>query len=306
VVDRRPDIDRCIDRLDDALRRAGAKGLVPAGAAEAVDEIATAIEPWALPADLERLWRRIEVGEEHFVVSAWRLPPLVDVRVALVMYRQVLESAYPLLYGPPLLFPFALLSETRFSVELGTRRTRGGTVLSHEVATIDVEYPSVADLIDVFAELVEAGSFERRPEGRILLDDSAERRARDHRLRANPVAPRLAGLTNDPSSWPEHWLRSAGIDPRDREPLGTTHTIAELLTAAADRPVEGRVAGTVVRLVLVCDGELLLVDDGTATLEVRCPARTSPWGPTHGGRYELAVRLERPPAVATGIRPLDG
>ena len=84
-----------------------------------------------------------------------------------------------------------------------------------------------------------------------------------------------------------------------------THTIADLGAAAADGPVEGRIAGTVVRLAHLGDGELVVVDDGTASLEVWCPAGLSPWGPIHRRRFELAVRLEQPPAEASAVRPLD-
>ena len=59
------------------------------------------------------------------------------------------------------------------------------------------------------------------------------------------------------------------------------------------------------RLAHLGDGVLVLVDDGTTTLDVWCPAGLSPWGPVQGSRFELAVRLEEPPAHATDVRPLD-
>ena len=176
----------------------------------------------------------------------------------------------------------------------------GGTLFSHDDA-IRVEYPSVTALVDAFAELIEIGAFERGIEGHVLLSGAAERRARDARL-GFTEAP--SDVSNDPAGWPEHWLRSAGIDLRDREPLGTTHTIAGLVAAAAEGPVEGRIAGTVVRLAHLGDGALVLVDDGTTTLDVWCPAGLSPWGPIQGSPFELAVRLDEPPAQASAVRPL--
>ena len=293
------DIDRCLDRLDEALRRVGAPGLVSARTTDAVDEIAAAIAPWGLPPDLERLWRRVCIGE--LVVVPWRMPQLADPSLALDAYRQTLEIGYPLLYGPPLLFPFALAGETRWSVELRSERAPGGMLFSHGEA-IHVEYPSVTALVDAFAELIEIGAFERGLEGHILLSDAAERRARDARLGSTEAA---FDVSNDPAGWPEHWLRSAGIDLRDREPLGVTHTIADLVAAAADGPVDGRIAGTVVRLAHLGDGALVVVDDGTASLEVWCPAGLSPWGPIHRRRFELTVRLEQPPAQASAVRPVE-
>jgi len=85
------------------------------------------------------------------------------------------EPEFALLYGPPLLFPFAVDKETHWSVELASEWAPGGAVLSHDDA-IRVEYPRVADVLDVFAEVIEAGSFETVAEGRLVLSDEAERR----------------------------------------------------------------------------------------------------------------------------------
>ena len=176
----------------------------------------------------------------------------------------------------------------------------GGTLLSHDDA-IRVEYPGVADLLDAFAEVIDTGAYERVAEGRIVLADAAERRARAARLDARPLE-----ITNDPSGWPEHWLDSAGLDLADRAPLGATHTIAELLRAGAEGPVEGRIAATVVRLVSPGDGYLVLVDDGSDAIDVWCPVDAMRWGLSHGRRYELAVRLEpAATARASAVRPLD-
>lgn len=193
------------------------------------------------------------------------------------------------------------------------------TCLSHDDA-IRVEYPSVADLLDAFAEVIEAGAFERAAEGRIVLADEAERGARAARIHAAALHPALAGtsdITYDPSGWPDHWLRSADLDSRDRVPLGATHTIAEIKRAGIEGPAEGRIAGTVVRLAFLEGGYRVLIDDGTDTLEVWCPFDTTRWRLVQGRRFELAVRLEptgrsvgelnghTPVAVATAVRPID-
>ena len=205
------DIDRCLDRLDDALRRVGAPGLVSARKTDAVDEIAAAIAPWGLPPDLERLWRRVRMGE--LVVVPWRMPQLADPAWALDAYRQ--DPRDRLSAGSTarrLLFPFALAGETRWSVELRSEAGPGGTLFSHGEA-IHVEYPSVTALVDAFAELIEIGAFERGLEGHILLSDAAERRARDERLgstdcgfrrveRPGGVARALASLRRDRASRP--------------------------------------------------------------------------------------------------------
>ena len=285
-----------------------------------LDRIAAAIAPWSLPPDLACLWRRVALGPEEFAVTARRMPAVCDPRAALEAHRLTLEPGLTFLYGPPLLFPFAVDKETHWSVELASEWAPGGAVLSHDDA-IRVEYPSVADVLDVFAEVIEAGAFETLPEGRLVLRDEAERAARERRLRRGTLHPTLAGtaeISNDPSGWPEHWLRAAGLDTADRAPLGATHTIPELRRAAAEEPREGRIAGTVVRLAFLGDGYLVRVDDGSDTLDVWCPVETTTWGLVHGGRFELAVRIgspasvsvdevgeSAPAAAATAVRPLD-
>jgi hypothetical protein len=305
-----PDIDRCIDRLDTALRRAALDGLVPARDTRALDEIAEAIAPWTLPVDLERFWRRVDVEHDYFNVTSWTMAGLVDPASALSTHRSNLEPAIALLFGPPLLFPIARHAESQWSVELETGSTPGGTLFSH-ADVIGVEYPSFAHVIDVYAEMIEAGEFETTGDGRrALLSHEGEQRRREERLRVagpHPVYGAGRALPDGPAGWPEHWLAAAGIDPRDREPLGATHTISQLRAAATEGPVDGRIAGQVVRLAGSSAGLLALVDDGTATIVVWCPAGTSPWGPVHHERFEFAVRIDGPvaaSATATAVRPL--
>ena len=112
-------------------------------------------------------------------------------------------------------------------------------------------------------------------------------------------------------SWPMHWLAASGVDLRDREPLGATHTVAELVSAAATGVVTGRVHGEVVRLAGTGGDRLAVVADRTGQLAVWCPARTSPWGPVHRRRFELELTMDSrlelhgAAALARDIRPLD-
>jgi hypothetical protein len=60
-----------------------------------------------------------------------------------------------------------------------------------------------------------------------------------------------------------------------------------------------------VRLAGVGSEYYAVVDDGTGTLEVRCPAGVSPWTPVHRRRFELDLTLDDNGATATAVRPLD-
>lgn len=113
------------------------------------------------------------------------------------------------------------------------------TCLSHDDA-IRVEYPSVADLLDAFAEVIEAGAFERAAEGRIVLADEAERGARAARIHAAALHPALAGtseITNDPSGWPDHWLRSADLDRSTQHDGASCRDVASSSLSASSPPV---------------------------------------------------------------------
>ena len=78
------------------------------------------------------------------------------------------------------------------------------------------------------------------------------------------------------------------------------------MRAAQNGPVSGRIAGDVVRLAGSSAGLLAVVDDGTGTLDVWCPAGTGPWGPRHRERFEFEVVLADGEALASAVRPLDG
>jgi len=299
-----PDLDRRIDRLDDALRDAGLAPLSPAGDSAALDEIAATLRPWSLPPDLHRFWQRVEAESDAFPVAGWRMGSAAGPAGALAAHRLNRGPASPLLFGPPLLFPIARHSETQWSIELATPWGDGGTIFSHDDG-IRVEYPSFGDLVEVYAEMVEAREFVRDAGGGATLQLAGERRRQEERLRRDlPPYGNLRTFLDDPSGWPEHWLAAAGIDLRDREPLGATQTIGELASTGGG----GRVAGTVLRLVGSAEGTRVLVDDGTGTIEIWCPAGISPWGPRHGRPFEFDVLVEAASAasgaVATAVRPL--
>lgn len=294
--------DRAIDRLDDALHCAGFEPLAPAPEPAAVDAVDDALAPYALPADIRRFWQRVDF--ERLSVGGSTLPEPCSPRSALATHYANREPEFADLFGPPLLFPIARHSETQWSIELATPWGDGGTIFSHDDG-IRVEYPSFGDLVEVYAEMVEAREFVRDAGGGATLQLAGERRRQEERLRRDlPPYGNLRTFLDDPSGWPEHWLAAAGIDLRDREPLGATQTIGELASTGGG----GRVAGTVLRLVGSAEGTRVLVDDGTGTIEIWCPAGISPWGPRHGRPFEFDVLVEAASAasgaVATAVRPL--
>jgi hypothetical protein len=181
-------------------------------------------------------------------------------------------------------------------IELGSEWANGGTLFEWDFDDARVVARNLADRIDLIAELLSAGCFERG-DGYISLDHRAEQRRRIERLDASGPDPLYGGSRAIPmalESWPAHWLAACGIDLRDREPRGATHTIAELVAAARDGRVTGRIHGEVVRLVGIGNDARIVVDDGISALDVWCPAGASVWGPVHRRRFELEVTLDGP------------
>jgi hypothetical protein len=297
-------IDAAIDRLDEALQAAGVPGLEASADAEALVEIAEAVAPYRLPADLHRFWERVEFWNSP--VSGWRLPEPLNARLALDAHRASLRPDLAYLLGPPVLFPIALISGDQWSVELVSEWSEGGTVFSHEVE-YRIEYPSFSDLVEVYAELLEEGAFEVLG-GRAGLLLEPERAKQEERLSAawpHPLYGDAREVSADYVGWPAHWLAAAGIDLASRIPRGATHTIAQAVEAAKKREIVARVVGKVVWLGGSSDGVLAVVDDGTTQLDVWCPAGTSPWGPSMSDRFEFEVAMrEAVPPSELGARPL--
>jgi hypothetical protein len=303
-------VDAAIDGLDDALDAAGFVRLTQARDPELLAGLARDLAPYALPADLRRFWERFELASLR--VRGWQMPELLDPGAALLIHRQNLEEA-PLLFGPPLLFPLARISGDQWSIELASAHCAGGIVVSHgDVGPITVEYPSFLDLVEVYAELLEEGRFESRSEGHATFGREDERQKQELRLAAawpHPVYGGSREFASRPAEWPAHWLEAAGLDLREREPLGATHTIAELVEASRRGALEARIRGEVVRLAGSPSGRTVLVSDGGRSLAVFCPAAVTTWGPVLGGSYEFELTLhgdgDEATAVAAAVRPLD-
>jgi hypothetical protein len=200
------------------------------------------------------------------------------------------------LVPPPILLPLDYASHTYGVIELASEWSEGGTILEWGFDDFPLVARTLADRIDVLAELLAEGHFERG-NGFVSIDHRREHEQRVERLAASGPDPLYGDLQAIPmalESWPAHWLATSGIDLRTRQPLGATHSIAELVTAAGESRVVGRIRGIVTILVGSAAGSLVVVDDGEATLEVWCPAGASVWGPVHQTGFELEVTIDGP------------
>jgi hypothetical protein len=281
------EIDAAIDGLGDALRSAGLPGLEAPSDPRAVDAVAEAVVPYELPAELRRFWEQVDPER----MEVYTFPTLGGPADALELQQSLRE------YGaPPVLLPIDYASHCFGVIELGSEWAEGGTILEWDFDGFPLVSRSVADRLAVLTELLLEGLFERG-DGFVSLDHRAEQQKRLAHLDAfgpHPVYRDLRAIPRELESWPTHWLVASGIDLRDREPLGATHTIAALVAAAGEGRVTGRIHGEVIRLTGWADETLVVVDDGTSAIDVACPAGTSHWGPVHRRRFEFEVTIDGP------------
>ena len=279
------EIDAAIDRLDEALRSALLPGLEEPVDPRAADEVAAAAAPYELPAELRRFWERVDPER----MEVYTFPRLGGPAHALELQPSLRE------YGaPPVLLPIDYASHCFGVIELGSEWTDGGTILDWNFDGFAVVAHSLADRLAVLTELLLEDRFDRG-DGFVSLDHRAEQQKRLAHLAEygpHPVYGDMRTIPGELESWPAHWLTTSGIDLRDREPLGATHTIAQLVAAAGEGHVTGRIHGEVTRLIGSAEETLVVVDDGTRAIDVACPAGTSPWGPVHRRRFEFEVTIE--------------
>ena len=209
--------------------------------------------------------------------------------------------------------PIASEDALRWSIELSTSSTSGRTVFSHGGDQMYAEHPTFTDLLEVYAELLEEGRFISGDEiGSVLLDPRVRERADEVEVRRT----RRSAVRGGPLRVEQRRGLARALDRRgrlrqlpDHRPIGATHTIAEVVEASRDGAVRARIAGRIARLASMGEDVRIVVDDGTGTLYVWCPAGTSPWTVVIRRRYEFEVQVPRAEgtdcAVATDIRLLD-
>jgi hypothetical protein len=300
-----PDIDAAIGRLDGALHDAGVRGLEPASDVTTIETLVEEVSPYVLPSELRRFWEQLDPER----LAVFTFPMLRGPTSSLELLRGLRDlGQQPPLGPPPILLPLDYASHCYGAIELGSEWSEGGTSFEWEFDAIPLVAYSLADRVDLLAELVSLGHFERGDD-HVSIDHRVEQERRSARLAAagpHPVYGRLHAIPPELESWPAHWLAASRVDLTDRAPLGATHSIAELVAATEHGVSRGRIHALVTGLVGSSEGTLVDVDDGTASLDVWCPSGTSPWGPVHRRRFEFELAIEGPaPAVATDIRPLD-
>ena len=273
------DIDSAIDRL---LRAAATLDL-PAPLSPARDAdlhaLRAAVLPLRLPADLERLWRRLQAGP----------PGMID-RLDLMPVSQAIEFR-AITDAPRALLTVAFESQWSRFVELDDPNgAGGGAVWEGDVGDFDLREvaPSLADLVHAVAAAMEQGIARPNVIGgfRILQwDEAAWERMKAERWPARRV---VSALT---SRWPPRWLELEGLDPRDALPRGATTTIAALRELGTAWTDTATISGSIRGLAGSAEGSGGPLDDGTGRLLVFVPPGADPFRLLQNGTpLELDVR----------------
>jgi hypothetical protein len=164
-------------------------------------------------------------------------------------------------------------------------------------------FDSIESLVDVVSDAAAAGALIAGAGDRLVLAETQEsldgQGWSDLRLRRCPGSFRwpdpppgtYLGRSPNPD-WPRPWLTAIGITDESLTLRGATHTIAELIAAAAS----GQVAGTIRGQVITGAGGMgwwnPVVRDGSAELVVHCDTRLVPISPAVGQEAEFDVVLE--------------
>jgi hypothetical protein len=284
------DIDTAVTSLGDALLDAGFERPRPPRDLDWLAELTATVAPLRLPEPLERFWRLVDTATLQAVV----FPRFTSPEFALDSWRRMREE-FPH-QEPHNLLLIGYESWNCMWIELDDDDQRGGTLFDGRLDA-DAFFRRCNDLedwLDRIVELIAAGSAERidATNGSYLRvidprDELALAAPRD--LPRHPLYGDQAAIGRDTLSWPEHWQRASGIDPRDAEPQGATHTIADVLASDPAGELRATVAGQVVDLGGSSVSVRVRVSDGTGAIDISCPAETTPFGLVCGERFEFDV-----------------
>jgi hypothetical protein len=284
------EMDRAVERLVAAYDSAGLPPVLAPDDPDAVlARINHEIAPLTLPAELERFWRLVDPR----TIRVAPHPAPIAPKFALQTWTMHRDEAPGMV--PRMLFPACYESHQLLLVELDDGSGTGGACLEYAYGdtAFVLRFARLSSYVGLLASMIAEGEWVRHDDPAWVQFDPDDRwpARQAAALGAAPLPAWYAGgtqLDQDVRSWPERWLRADGLEPRDRHPRGATTTLAELLAeAAAGRPAQGTVRATVVALVGSGRGSRVMLDDGTATVDVWCPAKVSTYGPVVRTAFEF-------------------
>lgn len=291
------DLQEAITRHREAVRGSGRTGTTrpwdETQAERAVAEVAAAVAPLPLPAELEWFWRNVD----PFAFDVLPYPQLTDPRFALDVWTD--EQAEGLDH-PRVLFPIAYESHGFLRIELGLDPGHPAPVWYFAYCDDEFvcEYPSMASLFRATADAVEASGIappdvdaDRWQACSEVVDRANLVSFVDPYFTASPVADRRRVPFGDARRWPRRWYDAQGIVDSQVQVVGRTHTVEEFEAAAQTGPVQGRLHGTW-RTRAASDRVVGVLTDETGAITLALPNSVRFVGPGRGA-VEVEVEARR-------------
>jgi len=287
-------VDSALDRLVAALAAAGMPAASPPESTAALEELERAIAPMRLPADVRWFWQRVDPLTMGF--RTW--PEIHRPDRALVAWRME-HDEFPG-QNPGALVQIAYTSQSCMCVELDVGDIPGGALFASYIPDGEYErrFNDLGEWLVEIACHVELGRFVRcEYPGQLYLavpdpDTEELEEAAPTPLAPHPVHGDVVHIGSDILDWPEHWQRATGLEATDLALRGATHTIAELLALPSAHRTRATILGRVIHLLGSGASIRVRVDDGSAAIEVACPAATTMLGPRIDDWFEFDVVVE--------------
>lgn len=259
------DVIEAVDRLRRAHADAGLGRLAePGPQVEAVlAEIADAIAPWRLPADLVVFWRSVDPDS----LALAPCPRPAGPGLALRLWRNQLSPDW----GMESYFPWSYESHDYLLVELDEPTQARGGCFSWAGGSVPVlqAFTSVTAYLDLFATMLELREFVHHAELGVIEFDPGRR-------------------------WPDaQAVRLASSRSTIGGPFPSAFTtVADLLQRAeSGESSTGAIRARIVAVAGCASGQRIEVSDGTGHLDVWCPTTLCGSGPTIDRLFDLQVTV---------------
>lgn len=259
------DVIEAVDRLRRAHADAGLGHLAEPGPQidSVLAEIAEAVSPWRLPADLVAFWRLVD--PETLALSPCPRP--AGPGLALRLWRNQLSPDW----GMESYFPWCYESHDYLLVELDEPSQSRGGCFSWAGGSVPVvqAFASVAAYVDLFATMLELREFVHHSELGVIEFDPGRR-------------------------WPDaQAVRLASSRAKLDGPFPSAFTtVDDLLTRAqAGESPTGAIRARVVALAGCASGQRIEITDGTGHLDLWCPATLCGSGPMIDRLFDFQVTV---------------
>lgn len=296
------EIDRALARFDEVMgtrHRAWLAQMRPGLDDDGINRLRVAVAPYLVPSQVEALYRWHDGGDSG-VFGGWHM---LGVDELIKRYRftcEELES--PRTWLP--VFDDQIVNVVTLDVS-GLPPSDPSVWYGHtHDGWLSRLFDSIAEMLHVVCDAAESSALAEMNGYLGLLDGewiesldgrawSRYRLARSPGTFRHPDPPAGTNVSRWPEpDWPRAWLVPLGVTDESLALRGRTHTIAELIAAAAHGPVEATIRGRVMTGAGGAGFWNPVVDDGSGRIVVLCDTPLVPMSIGVGADGEFDVLLE--------------